>query len=326
MLRDLPVKEAAGPVCPNHQVIGRIENRISRGNDEHMTSFKQSEVDVIETMIVKHARDAFVSADVIDRQWRRLNYTDKPDFGPAVEEYERFVDLLGNFDIKLHFLPQDENSSLDSLYARDAAIVCKKGMILCNMGKAERRNEPSLQEVFYRDRNIPVQGRITGTGRVEGGDVAWIDEKTLVVGRGYRTNDEGIRQLGELLRGLIRELIVVHLPHWKGPDDVFHLMSVLSPLDHDLALVYSPLMPVPLREALLSRGMVLVEVPDEEFDTMGCNVLAVAPRKCVMLDGNPITRKRLEKAGVEVHEFVGREICAKGAGGPTCLTRPLLRA
>lgn len=290
-----------------------------------MMRIKQSECDVIKSMLVKHARNAFVSDDVIDQQWRRLNYSDKPDLGLAIEEFERFSDLLRNFDIKLYFLPQDERACLDSLYARDAAIVCKKGMILCNMGKAQRQNEPSLQEAFYRDQDIPVHGRIMGTGCVEGGDVAWIDEDTLAVGRGYRTNDEGIRQLGELLKGLIKELIVVHLPHWKGPDDVFHLMSVLSPLDHDLALVYSPLMPVPLREALTSRGMELVEVPDEEFDTMGCNVLAVAPRKCVMLGGNSITKKRLEKAGVEVHEFEGKEICLKGAGGPTCLTRPLRR-
>ncbi len=286
---------------------------------------KQSEVGVIKTILVKHVKDAFVSEDVIDRQWRRLNYAGRPDYERAIEEYERFTGLLRNLDIDLYFLNRDEKVCLDSLYTRDAAIVCSKGMILCNMGKDQRRDEPALQEAFYRDHGIPVYGRITGSGHVEGGDVAWIDEETMAVGRGYRTNDEGIRQLGELLKGLIKDLIVVHLPHWKGPDDVFHLMSVLSPLDHDLALVYSPLMPVPLREALLSRGMELVEVPDEEFDTMGCNVLAVAPRKCVMLGGNSVTRKRLERAGVEVHGFEGREICVKGAGGPTCLTRPLWR-
>ena len=198
-------------------------------------------------------------------------------------------------------------------------------MILCNMGKDQRKKEPALQEAFLRAQGLPVHGRITGSGCVEGGDVAWIDEDTIAVGRGYRTNDEGIRQLGELLKGLIRELIVVHLPHWQGPDDVFHLMSILSPLDDNLALVYSPLMPIPLREALLARDIELVEVPDEEFESMGGNVLAVAPRKCVMLGGNGKTRNRLEKVGVEVHEFEGKEICAKGAGGPTCLTRPLVR-
>ncbi len=290
-----------------------------------MMSFKQSDVGLIKNVVVKHARNAFVSADVIDQQWRRLNYSGKPDFGRAIEEYERFVDLLRTFDITLYFLPADDSVCLDSLYARDAAIVCKKGMILCNMGKAQRKKEPTLQEAFYRDQDIPIYGRITGNGCVEGGDVAWIDENTLAIGRGYRTNDEGIRQLGELLKGLIKELIVVPLPHWKGPDDVFHLMSILSPLDDNLALVYSPLMPVTLREALLARDIELVEVPDEEFESMGCNVLSVAPRKCIMLGGNGITKNRLEKAGVDVHEFEGHEICFKGAGGPTCLTRPLVR-
>ena len=153
----------------------------------------------------------------------------------------------------------------------------------------------------------------------------WIGERTIAVGRGYRTNDEGIRQLRELLTDCIDELIVVPLPHWRGPNDVFHLMSIISPIDHDLALIYSPLMPVPFRETLLSRGVELVEVPDSELDTMGGNVLAVAARKCIMLAGNPQTRARLEQAGAEVHEFEGNEICRKGRGGPTCLTRPILR-
>ena len=119
--------------------------------------------------------------------------------------------------------------------------------------------------------------------------------------------------------------VVVPLPHWKGPSDVFHLMSVISPIDVDLALVYSPLLPVPFREFLLSRGTSLVEVPEAEFDTMGCNVLTVAPRVCVMMEGNPETRMRLESSGVEVHIYRGEEISAPGEGGPTCLTRPIMR-
>lgn len=281
---------------------------------------------MIKSMVLKHPRDAFVGGENIDRQWRDLNYSGRPDFEGALEEYDRFAGLLEGFDIELHFLQQDETAGLDSLYARDAAVICEKGVILCNMGKPRRNPEPGLQGALYRKIGIPIHGRITGSGRLEGGDVVWIDDHTLAVGRGYRTNEEGIRQLRELLKGLIRELIVVHLPHWHGPDDVFHLMSIFSPLDHGLALVFSPLMPVALREALLKRNMELVEVPEQEFETMGCNVLAVAPRKCIALEGNPSTRNRLEKAGVEVHEIRGNEICTKGAGGPTCLTRPLLRA
>ncbi len=145
------------------------------------------------------------------------------------------------------------------------------------------------------------------------------------MGRGYRTNDEGIRQLRILLSDTTRGLIVVPLPHWRGPGGVFHLMSVLSPVDRKLLLVFSPLLPVPFREHLLSEGFRLIEVPEAEFETMGTNVLAVAPGVCVMLEGNPVTRFRLEEAGVEVHLYRGEEISVPGSGGPTCLTRPLRR-
>ena len=290
-----------------------------------MTPLYQSDVSPIKSLVLKHPNDAFVNDDAIGRQWQGLNYLERPDLTRAVDEYERFVTLLKTFNIDLHFLPKDKTVGLDSMYVRDASITCSKGMIICNMGKTERSAEPAAQETLFHSMGIPVHGTITGDGRVEGGDVAWIDPKTLAIGRGYRTNDEGIRQIKELLGDCIDELIVVPLPHWHGPNDVFHLMSILSPIDTDLVLVYSPLMPVPFRETLLSREIQLVEVPESEFETMGCNVLAVAPRKCIMLAGNPQTRSRLERLGVEVYEFQGKEICMKGGGGPTCLTRPIVR-
>jgi N-dimethylarginine dimethylaminohydrolase len=285
----------------------------------------QSDVGTIKQLALKHPRDAFISDQVIERQWRELNYEGRPDLARAIEEYDRFVELLKGFGIHIHFLPRDETVGLDSIYVRDASIVCKRGMILCNMGKAGRRNEPAAHGTAFQAMGVPVHGAITGQGRLEGGDVVWIDERTLAVARGYRTNDEGIRQLRDLVGDGISDLIVVPLPHWRGPNEVFHLMSILSPIDRHLALVFSPLMPVLFRDFLLSRGIQLIEVPDSEFETMGCNVLAVARRKCIMLAGNPKTRARLERAGVEVHEFVGKEISAKGGGGPTCLTRPILR-
>jgi N-dimethylarginine dimethylaminohydrolase len=152
-----------------------------------------------------------------------------------------------------------------------------------------------------------------------------LDEKTLAVGHTYRTNPEGIRQLKTLLAPIGVEVITVPLPHYKGPSDVFHLMSILSPVDKDLAVVFSPLMPIPFRELLLQRGVKLVEVPDEEFDSMGCNVLAMGPRNCLMVAGNPVTKARLLAAGCQVTEYKGSEISVKGGGGPTCLTRPLIR-
>jgi N-dimethylarginine dimethylaminohydrolase len=194
------------------------------------------------------------------------------------------------------------------------------------MGKPERAGEPAAQEAALRALGYSIAGAIQPPGRLEGGDVVWLDERTIAVGRGYRTNDEGIAQLGRLLGDSVDEVIVAALPHWRGPGDVFHLMSVVSPVDRDLAVVYSPLMPVPFRERLLARGITLVEVPDDEFDSMGANVLAIAPRRCVMVAGNPTTRRRLEYAGAHVSEYEGREISLKGGGGPTCLTRPLQRA
>ncbi len=287
---------------------------------------RQSDVAQIKRLVVKHARDAFVSDQFIEHNWRTLDYRGRPDLAPAVAEYDRFIESLRCFDIDIEFLPSDTRVGLDSIYVRDASIACSEGMILCNMGKKARRNEPTAQEAVFRALKIPIRGAITGSGCVEGGDTVWLDERTLAVGRGYRTNDEGIRQLNALLGDCVDELLVVPLPHWRGPQDVFHLMSIVSPIDQDLALVFSPLIPVPFREALLSRGIDLVEVVEDEFESMGCNVLAVAPRRCVMLAGNAQTRARLERCGVDVHEYDGVEISAKGAGGPTCLTRPIVRS
>jgi N-dimethylarginine dimethylaminohydrolase len=285
----------------------------------------QSESGDLISLVVKHARAAFINDDVIKAQWEELGYFSRPDFERSNEEYDNFLSLLAGFGIEIHFLPRDDSLTLDSLYPRDAAISCNNGMILCNMGKESRQDEPVALGRLFQSIGIPIYGQITGDGRLEGGDVVWIDERTVAVGRGYRTNEEGIRQLKELLGDFVDEVIAVHLPHWRGVDDVFHLMSIYSPLDRDLGLVYSPLMPVAFREELLSRGIELIEVPDTEFETMGGNVLAVAPRRCIMLSGNPLTRSSLERKGVEVFEFQGVEICHKGAGGPTCLTRPILR-
>jgi N-dimethylarginine dimethylaminohydrolase len=274
-------------------------------------------------LVVKHPRDAFVDGDTIAAQWKALNFVAPPDLDRAVDEYDRFCNRILQLGGHLRFLPQRNDVGLDSIYVRDASVVCAKGVVLCRMGKVLRAGEPSAQEAFFRSAGVPVLGAIQAPGTLEGGDVTWLGDRVLAVGRGYRTNDEGIRQLRALVGDAIDELLVVPLPHWRGAGDVFHLMSIISPVDRDLAVVYSPLVPVPFRERLLELGISLVEVPDEEFETMGANVLAVAPRKCVMVAGNPGTRERLERMGAQVLEYEGREISLKGGGGPTCLTRPL---
>jgi len=285
----------------------------------------QSETGTLTQLFVKHARDAFRDPSAIEAQWAALRFTAPPDFGRAIDEYERFLELLRRSGTAVQLLPAAQDVGLDSIYVRDASIVTDRGVVLCRMGKPLRAGEPAAQGAAFEAAGIPVIGAIAHPGQVEGGDVLWLDERTMAVGRGYRTNDAGIAQLRTILAGSADELVVVPLPHWRGPGDVFHLMSIVSPVDRDLAVVYSPLMPVPFRERLLDMGIGLVEVPDDEFDTMGANVLAIAPRRCVMVAGNPVTRTRLERAGAEVLEYEGGEISLKGGGGPTCLTRPLAR-
>lgn len=282
----------------------------------------QTEVAPLRRVLLRHARDAFVSPDRIAAQWKPLHYTHAPDFDAACREYDAFATLLERLGAEVEWMAGGD-LGLDSMYVRDATIVSDSGVVLCTMGKDARSAEPDAQARALQRIGVQVAGRVGAPATIEGGDVAWLDSSTVAVGRGYRTNAAGVSGLRSLLPGI--DVISVPLPHFRGPADVFHLMSMLSPLDRDLLLVYSPLMPVPFRELLLERGFELVDVPDAEFDSQGCNVLAVAPRVAVALDGNPETRRRLEAAGVEVHTYVGREISLKGCGGPTCLTRPLER-
>ncbi len=285
----------------------------------------QSEVDQIKSLLLKHPKDAFISQDNLQSQWRELNYLASPDYDKALMEYDNFVEYLKKSIPEICYLPRNEETGLDSIYVHDSVIITNKGAILCSMGKEKRREEPSAAGEFLRELGITILGSITNEGRLEGGDVVWVDEQTLAVGLGYRTNEEGIRQLKALTRHFVDEFVVVPLPHWKGPDDVLHLMSLISPIDHNLAVVYSRLLPVPFRKWLVRRGIELLDVPDSEFETMACNILATSPRKCIMISGNPQTRQSLEDKGAEVWEYRGEEISKKGAGGPTCLTRPLLR-
>ena len=279
----------------------------------------------LQSVLVKHVRDAFIDEATIAAQWKALNFTAPPDLARAIDEHDRFIDILRSNGTDVHLLPRDVQTTLDSIYVRDASIVSLNGLILCGMGKAERSTEPAAQERALGQVGLALAGRIVPPGRLEGGDLIWLDSRTIAVGRGYRTNAEGIRQLRSLVGNAV-EVVEVPLPHWRGQSDVMHLMSLISPVDRDLAVVYSRLLPVPFREWLLERGIKLVDVTDEEFDTMGTNVLALAPRRCLLIAGNPLTRRALEAAGGEVLEYEGTEISAKGSGGPTCLTRPLVRS
>ena len=282
-------------------------------------------VDPIKRVLIKHPKDAYKNQSKVDQESPQLNYFDVPDFKKAISDYDKFLEFFESCNIEIHFLPEKDTTSLDSVYTHDPCVVSNGGVILCTMRKGARVPESKAVEAYFESIGVPILGRIELPGTLEGGDVVWIDERTVAVGEGYRTNAEGIRQFKSLLGHHVDEMISVSLPHWTGPADCLHLMSNISPIDHDLYLVYSRLLPVSFRQYLLDRQIKLIEVPDEEYESMGCNVLAVAPRKVIMLKGNPITQKRLEMKGVDVHTYDGAEISLKGAGGPTCLTRPFLR-
>ncbi len=290
-----------------------------------MSKTHHSEYLRLESVYIKSAKEAFQSNELLENQWEELNYLSKPNFSLALKEYENFESIFKQNNIEVHHFPSNENVKMDSIYCRDASIATDFGIIICNMGKEGRINEPKAQLKEYQKQGINILGVIKSPGTIEGGDVAWLDKKTLAVGHTYRTNEEGIKQLKQLLESKGVVIIVANLPHYKGNQDVFHLMSILSPVDANLAVVYSPLMPIKFRNELLERGFQLIEVPEEEFESMGCNVLAISPRNCVMVEGNPITKNLLEKAGCKVNSYLGKEISVKGGGGPTCLTRPLLR-
>ena len=285
----------------------------------------QSEYGILKKSFLKRPEDSFRSQDNIDSEWTSLNYLSRPMLNESIKEYQAFERLLQARDVEIAYFSANDEVTMDSIYCRDASIVTDYGVVLCNMGKELRAPEPQACKKDYEQYGLKVLGRIQSPGTIEGGDVAWLDQNTLAVGHGYRSNDEGFFQLKKILEPYSINVIQVELPHYKGRSDVFHLMSIISPVDVKKAVVYSPLMSVRFREELLSRGYELIEVPDEEFDSLGCNVLAVAPSVCIMVEGNPTTKKRLEIAGCEVLEYPGQNISVKGGGGPTCLTRPIMR-
>lgn len=281
-----------------------------------------SEVAPIRGLLLKHPKEAWGDQPRIAAEWRALGYTAEPDFARACDEYDAFVAVLRRFVPDIRFLPAAPGTTLDSIYVRDAACAGPGGLVLCRMGKELRSGDPAAVAAFAAAAGWPVAGDVRPPGTLEGGDVVWLDARTAAVGHGYRTNGEGIRQFRDLVATDGREVLEVPLPHWDGPGDVLHLMSLISPVDVGKLLVYSRLLPVPFRRFLLDRGYALIEVPDEEYAAMATNVLALAPGICLALAGNSRTADLLEKAGIEVLTYRGGEISVKGAGGPTCLTRP----
>ena len=275
---------------------------------------------------LKRPRDAFRDAAAIAAEWKDLNYTAPPDLDAAEEEFDAFVRAIEESGAEALFLPPDGRTGLDSIYTHDPGLVTDAGAVLFRTGKAARRGESPAMADAFKAWGIPVLGTVDDPATAEGGDTLWLDHHTLAVGRGFRTNAAGVESLRKILGPLGVSVLDFHLPYGSGPSDVLHLQSFISLLDKDLAVVFRRLLPVPLFEWLADRGVKLIDVPDEEYTTQACNVLALAPRRLVMLERNPVTLRRMEAAGCAVRVVKGDEIAFKGSGGPTCLTRPVLRA
>jgi N-dimethylarginine dimethylaminohydrolase len=256
-------------------------------------------------------------------RWREYGWRAEPDAKRIAAEHKGLRAALEEAGAEVVVAEPAADGNLDAVYVYDPVLVADGGAILLRPGKEGRRGEVEAMRADLEAAGVTVVAELTAPALAEGGDMLWLDESTLVVGLGYRTNEAGAAQLAEALPAV--DVVTVDLPHYHGPGEVMHLLSLISPLDEDLALVYLPLMPVRLVERLEERGRELVEVPDDEFESMGCNVLALGPRTALALNGNPETRRRLEAAGVDVRVYSGEELSRKGDGGPTCLTRPLLR-
>jgi dimethylargininase len=248
-------------------------------------------------------------------------YLHPVDLPVAVREHEALCDTLARLGVTVHELGV-ETDSPDLLYTFDPILVSDGGAIPLRPGKPNRAGEPAVLESWMSARGIPTRGRIEAPGTVEGGDTLWLREDLLVIGRSLRSNAAGAEQLAAIVGGVTR---IVDLPFWHGPGELVHLLSVISPVADDLAVVYLPLLPVGVWELLVELGIEMIEVPDAELPTLGANVLAVRPGVVVVAEGNPATRRALEAHGCEVHSFPATEIGVNGSGGPTCMTRPVLR-
>jgi N-dimethylarginine dimethylaminohydrolase len=254
--------------------------------------------------------------------WERLGWRAAPDFAGLTREHEAFRAALAAAGAEV-IEARGDPGDLDSIYVYDPVLITPDGRaILLNPGKEQRRGEPEALRADLETAGIAIAGQLAGDEFAEGGDTVWLDDSTLLVGHTYRTNEAGIAALRRLLPGV--DVLAFPLPHYHGAGEVLHLRSLINPISRTLAVVYLPLLPVPLVELLVERGITLVEVPDDEFETMAPNVLGLAGgRRALALAGNDETRRRLEAAGVEVDVYEGDEISRKGDGGPTCLTLPL---
>jgi dimethylargininase len=281
----------------------------------------QGMVGRLRRVVMRRPGEAMAAAD--PAAW---HYTGAIDLEEARRAHDVFADALRAWDVEVLYHDEPLPDHSDSVFVFDPVLVTDQGTIVLSMGKERRRGEEEPLARTLQDCGVPVFGRLEVDARAEGGDTLWLDHDTLAVGRGFRTNAEGVRQLRDLLGPVGVTVLDYDLPYFSGPEACLHLLSLISPVDVDLAVAYPPLMPTSFWAELKRRDIRLLEVPEEEFaQTQATNILTVAPRKCIMLGGSPVTKQLLEMADCEVVTFPGEPLSFKAEGGPTCLTRPVLR-
>jgi N-dimethylarginine dimethylaminohydrolase len=280
----------------------------------------QSMVNRLKRVLVKRPDTGFAVED-----YKKWNYTGPLDLGEAQMEHDAFTNIMRKEGIEVIYHPERQPDHADSIFTYDPAIISDEGAIMFQMGKKLRKGEDVTMERRFKELDIPIHYRIHGEATVEGGDTLWLDEETIAIGQGFRTNREGLTQMREALEPSGINVIPVDLPYYYGPEACLHLMSLISYADHDLAVIYSPLFPVPFWKQLRKMGVDMIDVSEDDFNKMGTNVLALEPMKVMMLDCTPDVQRNLEDAGCKVLTYKGVEISLKTEGGPTCLTRPILR-
>jgi len=281
----------------------------------------QSMIAPLQRVMVKRPDQAFAVTD--PEKW---HYSGQPNLEIAQQEHDALVALLRRAGSEVIYHDEYQPEHADAIFVFDPALVTDEGAIILSMGKSLRRGEESAMARLFLKFGIPIIYTLHGDARAEGGDLLWVDHDTLAIGLGFRTNPQGAHQLDEALSRLGVSTVPVELPYYTGPEACLHLLSLISIVDHKLAVIYPPLLSVSFWQYLQdAHGFRFVEVPAAEFETMGTNVLALSPGRCLMLEGNPVTKKLLEEAGCEVMTYSGTELSLRAEGGPTCLTRPILR-
>ncbi len=280
----------------------------------------------LEHVLVAHAKDCFRSQEYLTSNWRSYGFLFEPSFDDACRESDQFIGILADSGARIEMLPEELCIGLDSIYVRDPLIACGPGFLSGSMGKELRRGEPASLASCLSSFGMQATSITDPSALIEGGDIVWLRPDVVAVGEGFRTNRSGIDALTAFCGDSVSDVIAVPAPYWNGADDVLHLMSMVSPLSTTHLLVHSRLMPVPFRQELLNLGFTLLEVPQEEYDILGCNVLALDESTCLVEMQNIKTIRMLSENGWRVLTYDGRNISQAGQGGPTCLTRPLKRS